>query len=156
LGLSGIATVDHHSGAEYRNRRRRSFDILIFLFGDWNYSMDVVFDYGFVVFCFVWVLRLSGRVNSEPAEDKQVLLAFLNQTPHANRVQWNSSQSACNWFGVVCDGNRSFVFSLRLPGVGLVGPIPPNTLGRLSGLRVLSLRANHLTGEIPSDFSNLT
>jgi hypothetical protein len=118
--------------------------------------MAVVFDYGFVVFCFVWLLRLSGRVNSEPAEEKQALLAFLNQTPHANRVQWNSSQSACDWFGVVCDGNRSFVYSLRLPGVGLVGPIPPNTLGRLSGLRVLSLRANRLTGEIPSDFSNLT
>nr|POE57437.1 putative inactive receptor kinase [Quercus suber] len=46
--------------------------------------------------------------------------------------------------------DQSFV---RLPGVGLVGPIPPNTLGRLSQLRVLSLRANRLSGEIPSDFS---
>ncbi|XP_062148055.1 probable inactive receptor kinase At2g26730 [Alnus glutinosa] len=118
--------------------------------------MAVVFDSGFVVFCFIWILRLSGRVNSEPAEDKQALLAFLNQTPHANRVQWNSTQSACDWFGVECDANRSFVYSLRLPGVGLVGPIPPNTLSRLSGLRVLSLRANRLSGEIPSDFSNLT
>lgn len=119
--------------------------------------MAVVFDYGFVVFfCFIWLMRLSGRVNSEPAGDKQALLAFLNQTPHANRVQWNSSQSACDWFGVVCDANRSFVYSLRLPGVGLVGPIPPNTIGRLSGLRILSLRANRLSGEIPSDFSNLT
>jgi hypothetical protein len=154
LGLSEIATVDHHSEPSYRDWRRRSFDSLLFV--SKNYSMAVVFDSGFVVFCFIWILRLSGRVNSEPAEDKQALLAFLNQTPHANRVQWNSAQSACDWFGVECDANRSFVYSLRLPGVGLVGPIPPNTLGRLSGLRVLSLRANRLSGEIPSDFSNLT
>lgn len=97
-----------------------------------------------------------GFVNSEPTQDKQALLAFLSQTPHANRVQWNASDSACNWVGVECDANRSFVYSLRLPGVGLVGSIPPNTLGKLSQLRVLSLRSNRLSGEIPSDFSNLT
>lgn len=118
--------------------------------------MAVVFDSGYVVFCFIWVLIWSGRVSSEPTEDKQALLAFLNQTPHAFRVQWNSSQSACDWVGVECDANRSFVYTLRLPGAGLVGPIPPNTLGRLSRLRVLSLHANGLSGEIPSDFSNLT
>lgn len=118
----------------------------------------VGFDSGSVwLLCFVsLLLLLSGRVNSEPTQDKQALLAFLNQTPHANRVQWNSSVSACKWVGVECDPNNSFVYSVRLPGVGLVGAIPPNTLGRLSQLRVLSLRANRLTGEIPSDFSNLT
>ncbi|XP_023894174.1 probable inactive receptor kinase At2g26730 [Quercus suber] len=118
----------------------------------------VGFDSGSVwLLCFVsLLLLLSGRVHSEPTQDKQALLAFLNQTPHANRVQWNSTDSACNWVGVECDPNRSFVYSVRLPGVGLVGPIPPNTLGRLSQLRVLSLRANRLSGEIPSDFSNLT
>ncbi|KAJ7978850.1 Protein kinase [Quillaja saponaria] len=108
------------------------------------------------MFIFVWLLQLSGRVNTEPTQDKQALLAFLSQTPHANRVQWNASDSACNWVGVECDGNRSFVYTLRLPGVGLVGSIPANTIGRLSNLRVLSLRSNGLSGEIPSDFSNLT
>ncbi|KAM3761860.1 hypothetical protein ACB098_01G300000 [Castanea mollissima] len=118
----------------------------------------VGFDSGSVLLlCFVsLLLLLSGRVNSEPTQDKQALLAFLNLTRHANRVQWNSSVSACNWVGVECDLNQSFVYSVRLPGVGLVGAIPPNTLGRLSQLRVLSLRANRLTGEIPPDFSNLT
>ena len=100
---------------------------------------------------------LSGRVtNSEPTQDKQALLAFLSKTPHENRIQWNSSDSACDWVGIVCDANRTVVYSVRLPGVGLVGPIPPNTLGRLTELRILSLRSNRLTGEIPSDFSNLT
>ncbi|GKV06500.1 hypothetical protein SLEP1_g18394 [Rubroshorea leprosula] len=109
----------------------------------------------FVLF-FVSVLVLSGRVVSEPVQDKQALLDFIRPLPHAKRVQWNASVSACDWVGVICDANRSFVFSVRLPGVGLVGTIPPNTLGRLGQLRVLSLRANRLFGEIPSDFSNLT
>ncbi|KAK9149771.1 hypothetical protein Scep_008528 [Stephania cephalantha] len=41
------------------------------------------------------------------------------------------------------------------PGVGLVGEIPPNTLSRLSQLRVLSLRSNRLSGQIPQDLSQL-
>ncbi|KAF7838634.1 putative inactive receptor kinase [Senna tora] len=98
---------------------------------------------------------LTHPVNTEPTQDKQALLAFLSRTPHANRIQWNDSHSACDFVGVQCDASRSFVYSLRLPGVGLVGPIPPDTIGRLTRLRVLSLRSNGLSGEIPSDFSNL-
>lgn len=107
-----------------------------------------------IVFFVVSLLLL--RVSTEPTLDKQALLSFISQTPHANRVQWNASDSACNWFGVECDASRSFVFSLRLPGVGLVGEIPPNTIGRLTQLRVLSLHSNGLSGEIPADFSKLT
>ncbi|KAA3490142.1 putative inactive receptor kinase [Gossypium australe] len=112
-----------------------------------------------VNFSFVFsvsVLILCLGVNSEPVQDKQALLAFLSKTRHSNRIQWNSSTSACDWVGVQCDANRSFVYTLRLPAVGLVGSIPPNTIGRLNQLRVLSLRANGLFGEIPADFSNLT
>ncbi|KAK4757015.1 hypothetical protein SAY87_007142 [Trapa incisa] len=97
-----------------------------------------------------------GRVNSEPTQDKQALLAFLSQVPHANRLWWNASTSACSWVGVECDPTLSYVYSLRLPGVGLVGPVPAGTLGRLTQLRVLSLRSNRLSGELPSDLSNLT
>nr|GLL20525.1 putative inactive receptor kinase [Ipomoea trifida] len=103
----------------------------------------------------VALMSHDHRVNSEPTQDKQALLAFLSRVPHASRVQWNASVSACTWVGVQCDDNSSFVFALRLPGVGLVGNIPANTLGRLSRLRVLSLRSNRLTGSIPQDFSNL-
>ncbi|CAI0393358.1 unnamed protein product, partial [Linum tenue] len=67
-----------------------------------------------------------------------------------------NKSSVCSWVGIECDADQSSVHSLRLPGAGLVGPIPPQTLGRLSQLRVLSLRSNRLSGEIPSDFSNLT
>ncbi|TKY73225.1 inactive receptor kinase [Spatholobus suberectus] len=109
-----------------------------------------------IVLIFITLVQPSERVNAEPTQDKQALLAFISLTPHANRVQWNTSGSACDWFGVQCDPSRSFVYSLHLPAVGLVGPIPPNTIGRLTQLRVLSLRSNALTGDIPADFSNLT
>ncbi|KAE8714164.1 putative inactive receptor kinase [Hibiscus syriacus] len=114
----------------------------------------MVANFGCVVLASVLVISLG--VNSEPVQDKQALLDFLSQTKHSNRIHWNSSTSACDWIGVQCDANRSFVYTLRLPGVGLVGSIPPNTIGRLNNLRVLSLRANGLSGEIPADFSNLT
>ncbi|RDX73619.1 putative inactive receptor kinase, partial [Mucuna pruriens] len=106
----------------------------------------------------VFLLQLSFhvRVNSEPTQDKQALLAFISQTPHSNRLQWNASASACDWVGVKCDASRSFVYSLRLPAVDLVGRVPPDTIGRLTQLRILSLRSNGLTGEIPADFANLT
>ncbi|XP_009597502.1 probable inactive receptor kinase At2g26730 [Nicotiana tomentosiformis] len=116
-----------------------------------------VFSNSRFVFCALFFASILSQyqVVSEPKEEKQALLAFLSQIPHANRVQWNSSSSACNWFGVECDPTNSSVYSLRLPAVGLVGQIPANTLGRLSQLRVLSLHANRLSGSIPSDFSNL-
>ncbi|XP_022965636.1 probable inactive receptor kinase At2g26730 [Cucurbita maxima] len=104
---------------------------------------------------FVVVLVLTQWVNSEPTQDKQALLDFLSKAPHANRHQWNTSNSVCNWIGVQCNSNQSFVYSLRLPGAGLVGKIPANTIGKLTQLRVLSLRSNLLSGKIPSDFSNM-
>ncbi|KAJ4950731.1 hypothetical protein NE237_027563 [Protea cynaroides] len=110
-------------------------------------------------FAVVWVslllLFLGRLVDSEPTADKQALLGFLSGVLHSNRIQWNQSVSACNWVGVLCDDNSSYVYSLRLPGVGLVGQIHSNTLGRLTQLRVLSLRSNRLSGELPSDFSQL-
>lgn len=98
----------------------------------------------------------SHRSNSEPTQDKQALQAFISGVAHPPRLQWNASDSACNWVGVQCDSSKSFVFSLRLPAKGLVGPIPENTIGRLSGLRVLSIHHNSITGKLPSDFANLT
>nr|GMD80064.1 probable inactive receptor kinase At2g26730 [Ipomoea batatas] len=120
--------------------------------------MAAVLNFRFrVLLCFVFVaFQLScHRGSSEPVGDKQALLAFLSKTPHNNRLKWNASAPACSWVGVECDANRSFVFALRLPAVGLMGDIPADTLGRLSQLRVLSLRSNRLTGSLPPDFSNL-
>lgn len=105
----------------------------------------------------VLVLGLFGMMTgSEPVEDKSVLLDFLGRIPH-RKLNWESSTSACtHWIGVYCDSARSRIVEVHLPGVALSGQIPPNTLSRLSGLRILSLRSNALTGPFPSDFFNLT
>ncbi|KAL8129556.1 hypothetical protein V2J09_018711 [Rumex salicifolius] len=102
------------------------------------------------------LMAIPYLAHSEPTQDKQALQDFINKVPHANHIQWNSSDSACNWHGVHCDSSRSYVAELRLPGAGLLGQIPDGTLGRLSSLRVLSLRDNGLYGSLPADFSNLT
>ncbi|KAL6496594.1 hypothetical protein OROGR_029852 [Orobanche gracilis] len=104
---------------------------------------------------FMVMLLCYKRVNSDPTEDTQALLAFLSQVRHEKRLHWNQSLSVCGWVGVECDPTNSSVHHLRLPGIGLVGQIPSNTLSRLSQLRVLSLRSNRLSGQIPQDFSQL-
>ncbi|KAL2929370.1 hypothetical protein RDABS01_034781 [Bienertia sinuspersici] len=104
----------------------------------------------------VLLLQLQ-QSNSEITQEKLALQSFINQVPHASRVQWNTSDpTPCNWFGIRCDPSNTHVRHVRLPAVGLVGPIPPNTIGRLTELRVLSIHNNRLTGNFPSDFSNLT
>ncbi|KAL0312497.1 UNVERIFIED_CONTAM: putative inactive receptor kinase [Sesamum radiatum] len=88
--------------------------------------------------------------------DKQALLDFASKFTHLRPLNWNEQYPVCkNWTGVTCseDGNR--VISVRLPGVGFHGPIPENTLSRLSALQILSLRSNGITGTFPLDFGNL-
>ncbi|KAJ0715245.1 putative protein kinase RLK-Pelle-LRR-III family [Helianthus annuus] len=95
-------------------------------------------------------------VTTEPTEDKKVLLDFIDKIPHSRVINWHMNTSACsNWTGVTCNHNRTSVIALRLPAVSLDGSIPPNTLGRLSNLQILSLRSNGLSGPFPSDFLNL-
>ncbi|KAK9167881.1 hypothetical protein Syun_000021 [Stephania yunnanensis] len=88
--------------------------------------------------------------------DKQALLNFAAAIPHARKLNWNASTPICSsWVGITCDQGETGVLALRLPGVGLYGPIPNATLGKLDSLRVLSLRSNRLTGTLPSDISSL-
>ncbi|KAI3956397.1 hypothetical protein MKX01_016810 [Papaver californicum] len=103
-----------------------------------------------------FVLVVNQVVNSDPVEDKQALLDFLSKTPHSRTLNWEKNSTVCNhWTGVHCSSDKSRIISLRLPGIGLNGQIPPNTLSRLTALQILSLRSNGLTGSFPSDFINL-
>jgi len=94
-------------------------------------------------------------VAEPPPSERSALLAFLTATPHERRLGWNASTPACGWVGVKCDAANSTVVEVRLPGVGIVGAIPPGTLGRLTNLRVLSLRSNRVLGTIPDDLLQL-
>lgn len=95
-------------------------------------------------------------VGAEPLEDKQALLGFLRNMNHSRPLNWDMNSSVCSsWRGITCDGDHSRVIALHLPGAGLSGPIPPNTLSRLSALQSLSLRSNTITGPFPSVLSEL-
>ncbi|CAL4895147.1 unnamed protein product [Urochloa decumbens] len=95
---------------------------------------------------------LLGCSSAEPPpQERSALQAFLAGTPHERALGWNASVPACAWTGVRCDAANATVLELHLPGVGLIGGVPPGTLGSLQGLQVLSLRDNRLLGEIPSD-----
>ncbi|RZR82689.1 hypothetical protein BHM03_00009158, partial [Ensete ventricosum] len=90
-------------------------------------------------------------------EDKQALVDFLASTVHTRSLDWSPITDVCSrWYGVTCGADGSRVIAVRLPGIGFSGPIPPNTLSRLSALQILSLRSNSLTGPFPADFANLT
>uniref|UniRef100_M8CPT6 Leucine-rich repeat-containing N-terminal plant-type domain-containing protein n=1 Tax=Aegilops tauschii TaxID=37682 RepID=M8CPT6_AEGTA len=91
-----------------------------------------------------------------PASEQSALLSFLAAVPHERKLGWSASTPACAWVGVTCDAANSTVVKLRLPGIGLVGPIPPGTLGRLKNLQVLSLRANRVSGTIPDELLRLS
>ncbi|CAN1778470.1 Probable inactive receptor kinase At4g23740 [Linum perenne] len=107
-----------------------------------------------------WALLLMGvvllGVDGDPVEDKQALLDFMAKFHHSRALNWNESSSVCsNWTGITCSQDGSRVIGVRLPGVGFQGPIPLNTLSRLSALQVLSLRSNGISGDFPSDLSSL-
>ncbi|XP_052174098.1 probable inactive receptor kinase At3g08680 [Diospyros lotus] len=101
-------------------------------------------------------LFLVSRTIADLNIDKQALLNFAAVVPHSRKINWKSSSPICSsWVGVSCDPNGTRVIALRLPGVGLYGPIPANTLGKLDELTILSLRSNFLNGSLPSDILSL-
>ncbi|XAR71853.1 Non-specific serine/threonine protein kinase [Bertholletia excelsa] len=88
--------------------------------------------------------------------DRQALLDFASAVPQVRNLNWNSNSSVCNsWVGVACNEDGTRVIAVHLPGVGLYGPIPANTIGKLDALKVLSLRSNHLSGNLPSDIPSI-
>lgn len=111
----------------------------------------------FILSAILLYSSLSSPAATEPVEDKRALLDFSGGIFHSRRLNWNGSTSACSsWTGITCNRENSRVLALRLPGIGLKGAIPPNTLSRLSDLQILSLRSNGLNGSFPSDLLQLT
>ncbi|XP_057489658.1 probable inactive receptor kinase At5g58300 [Actinidia eriantha] len=95
---------------------------------------------------------IIGDLNS----DRQALLDFASAVPHIRKLNWNSFVSVCSsWVGIACNDDGTRVIAIHLPGVGLSGRIPANTIGKLDALRVLSLRSNFLIGSLPSDIPSI-
>lgn len=108
-----------------------------------------------VVFLF-FILPVVPQIIADLNSDRQALLDFAAAVPHIRKLNWNASTSVCtSWVGITCNTNGTGVVAVHLPGVGLYGPIPANTIGRLNSLKILSLRSNSLNGKLPSDIPSL-
>lgn len=96
-------------------------------------------------------------VFSDLAADRSALLR-LQAAVGGQTWRWNVSgdSSPCSWRGVECNNTTNRVVLLRLPGGGLRGSLPLNSVGNLTELRVLSLRSNALSGQLPSDLATCT
>ncbi|XP_057777538.1 probable inactive receptor kinase RLK902 [Salvia miltiorrhiza] len=111
-------------------------------------------------FLHLLLLSLSSLlpVFSDLAADRSALLR-LQAAVGGQTIRWDTSagSSPCNsWRGVTCNTTTDRVIELRLPGSGLRGSLPLNSVGNLTELRVLSLRNNALSGQLPSDLASCT
>ncbi|KAE8658904.1 putative inactive receptor kinase [Hibiscus syriacus] len=101
-------------------------------------------------------LCCSSETVSDLNSDEQALLQFSATIPHGRKLNWSAATPVCTWVGINCTKDGSRVLGVHLPGVGLRGPIPANTLGKLDALMILSLRSNSLSGNLPSDVLSLS
>ncbi|KAK5839666.1 hypothetical protein F383_22576 [Gossypium arboreum] len=109
----------------------------------------------FAAFACLFLCCGSGTV-ADLDLDEQALLQFSATVPHGRKINWSPATPVCtSWVGINCTKDGSRVIALHLPGVGLHGQIPANTLGKLDALMILSLRSNRLSGNLPSDVLSL-
>lgn len=109
-----------------------------------------------LTFLFIVLPILPTIVTADLNSDKQALLEFAATVPHARKLNWNAASPVCSsWIGITCNVNGSRVVAIRLPGVGLSGPIPANSIGKVDALKILSLRSNYLSGNLPSDIISI-
>lgn len=108
-----------------------------------------------LLLCLHLLLPLLPFAMADIASEKQALLAFASAVYRGNKLNWSQNIPLCSWHGVVCSPDQSRILALRVPGAGLIGTIPANTLGRLVFLQVLSLRSNRLSGSLPYDVASL-
>ncbi|KAK4484140.1 hypothetical protein RD792_011360 [Penstemon davidsonii] len=105
----------------------------------------------------VIILLFIPRISSDLTADRSALLR-LQSSVRGRTLLWDTTNSStpCSWQGVTCDNITNRVIALRLPGDGLTGQLPLNSIGNLTELRALSLRRNSLSGPIPFDISSCT
>ncbi|KAK9101823.1 hypothetical protein Sjap_019077 [Stephania japonica] len=108
---------------------------------------------GFLSSVVVLTLFFRVLVSQEPNTDGFFVSDFLQKmgrSPISDDV-FNFSTSFCSWQGVFCDFKRVNVIRLVASNLGLFGPIPESTIGKLAKLEYLDLSCNRITG-FSSDF----
>ncbi|KAK9141553.1 hypothetical protein Syun_010953 [Stephania yunnanensis] len=111
---------------------------------------------GFLSSVVVLTLFFRVLVSQEPNTDGFFVSDFLQKmgrSPTSDDV-FNFSTSFCSWRGVLCDSKRENVIRLVASNLGLFGPIPESSIGKLAKLEYLDLSSNRITG-FSSDFWSL-
>ncbi|KAI5065794.1 hypothetical protein GOP47_0018418 [Adiantum capillus-veneris] len=102
---------------------------------------------------------MHACVSASKQEGDALKMFIASADPEGTVVKQWSSDDPCSgvpWKGVNCSSLTSAVnvTSLVLDNMNLIGFIPEGTLGKLTELRILSLKGNGLTGQIPPDLIN--
>ncbi|KAK4280053.1 hypothetical protein QN277_011728 [Acacia crassicarpa] len=116
--------------------------------------------FGIFGFCLVLTLFFKHLTCQQPNTDGFFVSEFLKKTISSSystfsKSYYLSGSSYCSWQGVLCDAQKEHMVEFKASGLGLFGPIPDNTIGKLNKLQSLDLSSNKITG-LPSDFWSLT
>ncbi|KAG1327554.1 putative LRR receptor-like serine/threonine-protein kinase [Cocos nucifera] len=102
---------------------------------------------GFVASFLTVVMLLKCSTAQQPNTDEFFVADFIRKMGvEVASLSDGSSSSVCSWKMVLCDDRKEKVIALLASGVGLSGPIPENTIGKLSMLQTLDLSGNKITG----------
>ncbi|KAJ8504226.1 hypothetical protein OPV22_005112 [Ensete ventricosum] len=91
-------------------------------------------------------------------QERVALLAFKSSLTLQSQLalpNWNETTGVCRFVGVGCNRWHLHVVHLVLPRMLISGVLSP-VLANLTGLRMLDLSENHLTGHIPPEISYLS
>ncbi|GAV59089.1 LRRNT_2 domain-containing protein [Cephalotus follicularis] len=98
----------------------------------------------------------SSNVNVDRnGTDQLALLQFkakITTDPLGVLNSWNDTINLCQWHGVTCGRRHLRVTKLVLNSSQLSGSISPH----IGNLRLLNLRSNSFSDEIPSEIGNIT
>ncbi|CDY39700.1 BnaA04g14170D [Brassica napus] len=111
--------------------------------------------FGFWGYALILSLFLKQVYCQEPNTDGFFVSEFIKQMSLTSAQAYNFSAPFCSWQGLFCDSKNEHVTVLIATGMGLSGPIPDTTLGKLSKLQSLDLSNNRISA-LPSDFWSLT
>ncbi|KAL6525346.1 hypothetical protein OROHE_015653 [Orobanche hederae] len=111
--------------------------------------------FGILLSFLILTLLLSEPLfGQQPNTDESFVYEFLYKMVLESPKDNGFSGSFCSWRGLVCDGKKDHVRELVVSGLGLSGPIPDSTIGKLINLEKLDLSNNKITA-LPSDFWDL-